>query len=228
MKPVLIKLGLLRDRREAGRVLAEKLAAYANRRDVLVLALRRGGVPVGYEVARALGAPLDVFVVRKLGVPGHDELAMGAVATGGVRVLNEDVVRALGIPDYVIDAVAAWEERELERRERVYRGDRPPPEVRGRTVILVDDGLATGATMHAAVQALRRRQPTRIVVAVPTAAPETCEALRPEVDEIVCAVTPEPFYAVGLWYENFSQTTDEEVRELLAQSASEAAGAAPA
>ncbi len=217
-----------RDRREAGRLLAQKLAAYRGRADVLVLALPRGGVPVGYEVARALGAPLDVFVVRKLGVPGHGELAMGAVATGGVRVLNEDVVRALGIPDYVIDAVAAWEERELERRERVYRGDRPPPEVRGRTVILVDDGLATGATMHAAVQALRRRQPARIVVAVPTAAPETCEALRPEVDEIVCAVTPEPFYAVGLWYENFSQTTDEEVRELLAQSASEAAGAAPA
>src|SRR5258705_5837104 len=218
-----------RDRVEAGLLLGEAVAGrIRDRTNVLVLALRRGGVPVGYEVARALGAPLDVFVVRKLGVPGHDELAMGAVATGGVRVLNEDVVRALGIPDYVIDAVAAWEERELERRERVYRGDRPPPEVRGRTVILVDDGLATGATMHAAVQALRRRQPARIVVAVPTAAPETCEALRPEVDEIVCAVTPEPFYAVGLWYENFSQTTDEEVRELLAQSASEAAGAAPA
>lgn len=208
-----------RDRTDAGRLLAEKLAAYAHRPDVMVLALPRGGVPVAYEVARALGAPLDVFLVRKLGLPGHEELAMGALASGGVRVLNDQVVRALRIPDYVIDAVAAWENQELARRERLYRGDRPPPDVRGRTVILIDDGLATGATMLAAVKALRQLQPVRIVVAVPTAAPDTCEMLRAEVDEVICAITPEPFHAVGLWYEDFSQTTDEEVRELLAQSA---------
>jgi predicted phosphoribosyltransferase len=212
-----------RDRTEAGRVLAERLGAYADRPDVIVLALPRGGVPVGYEVARALHAPLDVFIVRKLGVPGHEELAMGAVATGGVRVVNEQVVRALGIPDSVIDAVASWELEELRRRERLYRGDRPPPDVRGKTVILVDDGLATGSTMLAAVRALRQQQPARIVVAVPIAAPDTCELLRAEVDDVVCAVTPEPFYAVGLWYRDFSQTTDEEVRELLAQ-ATEPAG----
>jgi predicted phosphoribosyltransferase len=206
-----------RDRSEAGRLLASKLAAYGNHPDVLVLALPRGGVPVAYEVARALGAPLDVFLVRNLGVPGHEELAMGAVATGGVRVLNDQVVRALRIPDYVIDAVTAQEQQELTRRERLYRGGRPPPDVRGRTVILVDDGLATGATMHAAIKALRQLQPARLVVAVPTAAPETCEALRAEVDEVICAITPEPFYAVGLWYEDFSQTTDEEVRDLLAR-----------
>jgi predicted phosphoribosyltransferase len=211
------------DRTEAGRVLAERLGAYADRTDVIVLALPRGGVPVGYEVARALHAPLDVFIVRKLGVPGHEELAMGAVATGGVRVLNEQVVRGLGIPESVIDAVAAWELEELRRRERLYRGDRPPPDVRGKTVILVDDGLATGSTMLAAVRALRQQQPARIVVAVPIAAPDTCELLRAEVDDVVCAVTPEPFYAVGLWYRDFSQTTDEEVRELLAQ-ATEPAG----
>jgi predicted phosphoribosyltransferase len=208
---------LYHDRTEAGRVLAERLAPYANRPDVIVLALPRGGVPVAYEVARALHAPLDVFLVRKLGVPGQEELAMGAVATGGVRVLNDQVVRALRIPNSVIDAVAAWEQEELERRERLYRGDRPPPDVRGKTVILVDDGLATGSTMLAAVKALRQQQPARIVVAVPVAAPDTCELLRGEVDDIVCAVTPEPFYAVGMWYEDFSQTTDEEVRELLAQ-----------
>jgi predicted phosphoribosyltransferase len=186
---------------------------------VTVLALPRGGVPVAYEVARALHAPLDVFLVRKLGVPGHEELAMGAVATGGVRVLNEQVVRGLGIPDSVIDAVASWELEELRRRERLYRGDRRPPDVRGKTVILVDDGLATGSTMLAAVEALRQQQPARIVVAVPIAAPDTCELLRAEVDDVVCAVTPEPFYAVGLWYRDFSQTSDEEVRELLAQAA---------
>jgi predicted phosphoribosyltransferase len=212
-----------RDRTEAGRVLAERLGAYADRPEVIVLALPRGGVPVGYEVARALHAPLDVFIVRKLGVPGHEELAMGAVATGGVRVLNDQVVRGLGIPDSVIDAVASWELEELRRRERLYRGDRPPPDVRGKTVILVDDGLATGSTMLAAVRALRQQQPARIVVAVPIAAPDTCELLRAEVDDVVCAVTPEPFYAVGLWYRDFSQTTDEEVRELLAQ-ATEPAG----
>lgn len=205
-----------RDRHEAGRLLAASLAAYANRPDVLVLALPRGGVPVAYEVACALDAPLDVFVVRKLGVPGHEELAMGAVASGGVRVLNDQVVRALRIPDYVIDAVAAREQLELDRRERLYRGGRPPPDVRGKTVILVDDGLATGATMHAAITALRQLQPARIVVAVPTAAPDTCKALQAEVEEVICAITPEPFYAVGVWYEDFSQTTDDEVRDLLA------------
>jgi erythromycin esterase-like protein/adenine/guanine phosphoribosyltransferase-like PRPP-binding protein len=209
--------GLFRDRSEAGRVLAEKLAHYANRPDVVVLALPRGGVPVAYEVARALGAPLDVFVVRKLGVPGYEELAMGAVATGGVRVLNDNIVAGLRIPDYLIDAVANRELEELKRRERVYRGGRPPPDLRGRTVILVDDGLATGATMLAAIKALRQLQPARIVVAVPTASPDTCEALRAEVDEVICAITPEPFHAVGRWYQDFSQTTDDEVRDLLAR-----------
>jgi predicted phosphoribosyltransferase len=204
-----------RDRREAGRFLAEKLSFYANRPDVIVLALPRGGVPVAYEVARALNVPLDVFPVRKLGVPGHDELAMGAIAPGGVRILNDEVVRALGIPDYSIDAVAAKEQQELTRRERLYRGDRPPPEVRGKTVLLVDDGLATGATMLAAIKALRQQEAGRIVVAVPIASPETCDQMRGHVDDIICAVTPEPFYAVGLWYENFSQTSDEEVRDLL-------------
>jgi predicted phosphoribosyltransferase len=203
------------DRREAGRFLAEKLSFYANRPDVIVLALPRGGVPVAYEVARALNVPLDVFPVRKLGVPGHDELAMGAIAPGGVRILNDEVVRALGIPDYSIDAVAAKEQQELTRRERLYRGDRPPPEVRGKTVLLVDDGLATGATMLAAIKALRQQEAGRIVVAVPIASPETCDQMRGHVDDIICAVTPEPFYAVGLWYENFSQTSDEEVRDLL-------------
>jgi predicted phosphoribosyltransferase len=209
---------LFRDRRAAGRRLAAALGRYAGRPDVVVLALPRGGVPVAYEVARALGAPLDVFVVRKLGVPGQEELAMGALATPGVRVLNEPVVRGLGIPPHVIDAVARQEEAELARRERLYRGDRPPLDVRGHTVILVDDGLATGATMHAAVRALRQRQPARIVVAVPTAAAEACEALETEADDVVCAVTPEPFYSVGLWYDDFEQTTDDEVRALLDES----------
>jgi predicted phosphoribosyltransferase len=208
--------GLFRNRRHAGQLLARKLAHYADRPDVLVLALPRGGVPVAYEVAHALHAPMDVFLVRKLGVPGYEELAMGAVATGRVRVLNDTIVAGLGIPDYLIDAVAAKELEELKRSERIYRGGQPPPDVRGRTVILVDDGLATGATMLAAIKALRQLQPARIVVAVPTAAPDTCEALRAEVDEVVCAITPEPFDAVGRWYEDFSQTTDEEVRELLA------------
>jgi putative phosphoribosyl transferase len=207
-----------RDRAEAGRRLAGKLMAYANRPDILVLALPRGGVPVAAEVARALNAPMDVFLVRKLGLPGQEELAMGAVATGGVRVLNESLVRMLGVSGAVIEAVAAREEQELGRRERLYRGERPPPDVRGRTVILVDDGLATGASMLAAIRALRQQQPDRIVVAVPTAAPETCEALKAEVDDVICAVTPEPFYSVGLWYENFSQTSDDEVRTLLAQT----------
>src|SRR6266545_3254991 len=174
----------------------------------------------------ARGVPLDVFLVRKLGVPGHEELAMGAIASGGVRVINDELVRALRIPDEVIDAVTAQEQQELARRERLYRGDHPPPDVRGRTVILVDDGLATGATMYAAVEVLRQQQPARIVVAVPIAAPETCAELSGEVDDIVCAVTPQPFYAVGLWYEDFSPTTDDEVRDLLAQAREQVAARA--
>jgi predicted phosphoribosyltransferase len=214
------------DRYEAGRRLAGRLAAYADRPDVLVLALPRGGVPVGYEVARALGAPLDVFVVRKLGVPGHEELAMGATASGGVCVLNADMVRALGIPSRAIEVVAARELQELRRRERAYRGDRPAPAVGGRTVILVDDGLATGSTMRAAVEAVRRLGPARVVVAAPVASPATCEEFRGVADECVCALTPEPFDAVGAWYDDFSQTTDEEVRELLARTAAPAAARA--
>lgn len=206
---------IFRDRTDAGQKLAARLAKYAHRSDVLVLALPRGGVPVAYEVAEQLGAPLDVFQVRKLGVPGYEELAMGAIASGGVRVINDDVVRQLAIPGEVIDAVAAEERRELERRERAYRNGRPPPDVRGRTVILIDDGLATGSTMRAAAAALRKLGPARIVVAVPVSAPETCDEIREEVDEVVCAVTPEPFRGVGLWYKDFSQTTDEEVRALL-------------
>src|SRR3979411_2170298 len=217
MKPVPIKPGLFRDRREAGRLLAAKLADYANRPDVIVLALPRGGVPVAYEVATALDVPLDVFVVRKLGVPGYEELAMGAVATGGVRVLNDQLVERLGIPESLIDAVAARERQELARRERLYRGNRPPPDVRGRTVILVDSGRATGATMYAAIEALRQQNPARIVVAVPTASPETCEEMKARADDVICAITPEPFEAVGRWYQDFSQTTDEEVGALLAQ-----------
>jgi predicted phosphoribosyltransferase len=211
-------MALFLDRADAGRELGRLLMTYADRPDVLVLALPRGGVPVGFEVAQALDVPLDVFLVRKLGVPGHEELAMGAVATGGVRVLNYEVVSALGIPDRVIDRVAAEEVLELERRERAYRGDHPLPWIRGRTVIAVDDGLATGSSMRAAVAALRSQQPFAIVVAVPVAAPEVCEAFKSEVDEVICAATPEPFQAVGLWYEDFSQTTDEEVRDLLARA----------
>jgi len=212
---------LFADRMEAGEELAKKLMRYADRPDVIVLALPRGGVPVGFEVARALHVPLDVFVVRKLGLPGHEELAMGAIASGGVRVLNHDVIRALDIPEDVIEEVAAAEQQELERRERMYRGDRPPPDVRGRTVILIDDGLATGSTMRAAVAALRQQQPARIVVAVPVGAPETCYEFQQEADEVICARTPEQLYAVGLWYRDFSQTTDEEVRELLERAALE-------
>jgi putative phosphoribosyl transferase len=207
-----------RDRRDAGRILAQKLLAYTNRPDVIVLALPRGGVPVAYEVARELNAPLDILIVRKLGLPGHEELAIGAIASGGIRVLNHDITRALNIPKEMINIVAERELKELQRREHNYRGDRPPPEVRDRTVILIDDGLATGASMRAAVAGLRAQHPARIVVAVPTAAPETCEAFEFEVDEIVCAMTPEPFYGVGRWYEDFSQTTDQEVRSFLQEA----------
>jgi predicted phosphoribosyltransferase len=180
-----------------------------------VLALPRGGVPVGFEIATALGAPLDVFVVRKLGMPGHPELAIGAIASGGVRVLNEDLVRWYQLPDRVIEAIADEEQTELERREREYRGERPLIQLDGRTVILVDDGLATGASMRAAVQAVRAHQPARVVVAVPVGAPDTCEAFADITDETICARTPDPFSAVGLWYRDFSQTTDDEVRDLL-------------
>ena len=208
-----------RDRTEAGRRLAAALARYAGRSDVLVLALPRGGVPVGYEVAAALGAPLDVFVVRKLGVPGQPELAMGAIATGGVRVLNAEVVAALDIPAGVIDAVTERERVELQRRERAYRGSRPALSVEGRIVILVDDGLATGATMRAAAAAVKAQRPARVVVAVPTAARETCDELRDEVDEVVCLETPPFFGAVGMWYEDFRETSDQEVRDLLSKAA---------
>src|SRR5437016_476218 len=202
-----MKPRFFRDRREAGRLLATRLASYANRPDVIVLALPRGGVPVAYEVARALHTPLDVFLVRKLGLPGHEEFAMGAVASGNVRVLNREAVEQLHIPQKVIDAVAERELRELERRERMYRDDRPLPDVRGKTVILVDDGLATGSTMRAAARALRQQGPARLVVAVPAGSPETCAEFSVEVDEIVCAITPDPFYAVGVWYDDFTQTT---------------------
>jgi predicted phosphoribosyltransferase len=208
-----------RDRLDAGQQLAEQLRLYAHRLEVLVLALPRGGVPVGFAVAQALHVPLDVFLVRKLGVPGHEELAMGAIASDGVRVLNEDVVNFLQIPLTVIDAVAAQEHQELERRTLHYRSSRPPLDVHGCTVILVDDGLATGATMRAAVLALRQQQPARIVVAIPIASSTVCYELETVADEVVCAATPEPFYAVGLWYENFEQTSDAEVCDLLAQAA---------
>jgi putative phosphoribosyl transferase len=210
-----------RDRTQAGQLLATKLAAYANQPDVLVLALPRGGIPVAFEVARALRVPLDVLIVRKLGVPGEEELAMGAIASGGVRVLNDDVVQGLAIPQEVINKVVAHEQHELERRERLYRGDRPAYDVHGRTVILVDDGIASGATMRAAVAALRQLQPARIVMAVPVAASATCEEFAAQVDELVCVSRPEAFFAVGFWYEHFSQTTDEQVRTLLEQAAYE-------
>jgi predicted phosphoribosyltransferase len=203
------------NRQEAGQRLARELAGTADQ-DAIVLALPRGGVPVGYEVAKALRAPLDVFLVRKLGVPGHEELAMGAIATGGVRVINEQVRRSLPISDDQVDVVASREQTELERRERAYRGDRPAAELGGRTAILVDDGLATGSSMRAAVQAVRSRDPARIVVAVPTAPRTTLEDFRREVDDVVCVATPDPFIAVGGSYVEFSQTSDDEVRELLA------------
>jgi putative phosphoribosyl transferase len=215
-----------KDRVEAGRFLAERLSAYANRPDTLVLGLPRGGVPVAYEVATALNAPMDVFVVRKLGVPGHEELAMGAISTGGARTLNQDVIEYLRIPDEMIDEVAEREGQELERRERLYRDGRPARSPRDRVTILVDDGLATGSSMRAAALAVRRQQPASIVVAVPVSSVQTCEDLRSQADEVICLYTPEPFYAVGLWYEDFSQTTDEEVRDLLARAENKLAEAA--
>ena len=212
------RLERFRDRATAGRLLAERLAAYADRPEVLILALPRGGVPVAFEVAKALHAPLDVVIVRKLGTPGQEELAMGAITSGGMQVLNDLVVEALDISPSAIDSVAARERRELERRERLYRGNRPPLDVRGRTVILVDDGIATGTTMRVAIVALRRQQPSRIVVAVPVAAPSTCEELRKEVEEIVCLLSPWELMAISLWYEDFTQTRDEEVCQLLEQA----------
>jgi predicted phosphoribosyltransferase len=213
------------DRQEAGRALAEYLRYFAAK-DVVVLALPRGGVPVGYEVARALDAPLDVFVVRKLGLPGHPEFAMGAIASGNVRVMNEEVLESYPVSRAAIDAVTRAERAELERRERAYRDGRPLVPVEGRVVILVDDGLATGSTMRAAVLAARRLRPARVVVAVPVGAWQACRALREVADEVVCAFTPEPFSAVGLWYADFSQTTDEEVRHLLAAHAADSDGKA--
>jgi putative phosphoribosyl transferase len=207
-----------RDRVEAGESLAAKLTEYQDREDVVVLGLPRGGVPIASEVARALGVPFDVFVVRKLGVPGHEELAMGAIASGGIRQLNHEVVDALGIPPNVIDAVAEREQRELERREQAYRGDRGPLSLINRTVILVDDGLATGSTMRAAVVAARQQQPARVIVAVPVGAVSTCADLATEADDVVCVRTPEPFVAVGLWYRDFTPTTDDEVRALLGRA----------
>ena len=209
-----------RDREHAGGLLAERLEQHGGKPDLLVLGLPRGGVPVAFEVARVLAAPLEVFVVRKLGVPGHEELAMGALASGGVRVLNEGIVAELGIDEAMIARAVAAENAELERRERAYRGERGPLEVNGCTVIVVDDGLATGSTMRAAALALRAQEPRELVVAVPVAAEQTCDEFRGEVDEVVCAFTPEPFQAVGLWYDDFSPTSDAEVRELLERSRS--------
>ncbi len=206
------------DRTDAGRSLADALVSYADDPDVRVLALPRGGVPVAFEVARALHAPLDVVLVRKLGLPDHEEYAMGAIASGGLVVLDRSAIARFGVSDEQISRTIERERRELERREQSYRGGRAPPEITGRTVILVDDGLATGASMHAAVAALREQHPKRVVVAVPLGASETCEAMRTEADDVVCAATPEPFLAIGLWYEDFSQTTDEEVRDLLARA----------
>ena len=205
---------IFRDRTEAGRRLAGILGGYAGRVDVLVLALPRGGVPVAFEVAKSLSAPMDIFVVRKLGLPGDEELAMGAVASGNVRVLNNEVVRSFGVSSEVLDAVAEREVTELKRRERVYRGDTPSPDAADKTILLVDDGVATGSTMRAAVAALRSQRPSRIVVAVPVAPPSTYRELQSEADEVLSVMTPEPFYAVGQWYEVFDQTTDTQVRDL--------------
>lgn len=206
------------NRTEAGRKLAEELASYGGEKNLLILALPRGGVPVAFEVAKALRAPLDVFVVRKLGVPGQEELAMGAIASGGVQVLNEEVISHLGIFDEVIARVSANEQQELERREFTYRSGRAAPEIAGKTVILVDDGLATGATMRAAVEAVRAQRPRKLIVAVPTGTPETCGLLKRMVDKVICLITPVPFGGVGAWYRDFSQTSDREVQQLLKEA----------
>ncbi|HEY1214992.1 MAG TPA: phosphoribosyltransferase [Bryobacteraceae bacterium] len=210
---------IFRDRTDAGKVLAERVVHSVHDRDVLVLGLPRGGVPVAFEIAHALHAELDVFLVRKLGLPGHEELAIGAIASGGVRVLNEALLAELHLSPKLIDQIAAREERELRRREELYREGRPPLPVRNRTVLLVDDGLATGASMKAAAQALQLQGPKRLIVAVPVAASQTCDEFRMHVDEVICAYTPQPFMAVGLWYEDFSQTTDQEVQQLLEDAA---------
>jgi len=215
--------GHFRNRREAGRRLAEALGPYGRRDDVLVLALPRGGVPVGVEVASALSAPLDVFLVRKLGVPGHEELAMGAIASGGILIINEAIVAAANVDEDEVERAIEQERIELARRERAYRANRPPPAVGDRIIILVDDGLATGSTMRAAARAIRKMHPRRIVAAVPVAASETCAEILDDVDEVVCLLKPEPFRAVGQWYDDFSQTTDAEVEQLL-QDAWEVAG----
>jgi putative phosphoribosyl transferase len=212
------------NRTEAGRKLAEKLAAYANRKDVIVLGIPRGGVPVAFEVAGALNAPLDVFIARKLGVPGHEEFAFGAVSSGGVRFLDQDTIEMLGIAKSEIECVTAQEQTELERRENVYRGGRPPLKVEGLTAILVDDGIATGASMQAAIAALRQMKPARVVVAVPVAPPSTCDRLRPLVDELVCAYAPEFFYAIGQFYGDFSQVTDDQVIDLIQRASHATAG----
>ena len=214
----MLRFQIFQDRSDAGRQLAEELLSYAERDDVIVLGLPRGGVPVAFEVAQRLGLPLDVFVVRKLGVPGHEELAMGAIAPGGVRVLNEDVLQVIPDAQAIVEMVAAIEGEELERRERNYRGDRPPPDLKDRTVILIDDGLATGASMRAAVAALRQQGAAKIIVAVPVGAPSTCQDLKNGADEVICLKTPVAFIGVGQYYADFSQTTDEQVRELLAAS----------
>jgi len=218
-----------KNRSQAGQQLAERLRQYANNPDTVVLGLPRGGVVVAYEVAEKLGLPLDIFLVRKLGVPGNEELAMGAIASGGVRVMNDDVVRSMNISRSAIEEAVRRETHELERREEAYRSNRPRLDVKDKTVLLVDDGLATGATMRAAVAALRKQRPKEIIIAVPTASPETCEEFRADVDDIICAVTPTLFYAVGASYEDFPQTTDEEVQELLraAHQTKENAGSAP-
>ena len=210
---------IFKDRADAGRFLASKLDQFANLADVIVVGLPRGGLPVAYEVAHQLKAPLDLLVVRKLGVPGHEELAMGAIASGGVCLLNQDVLSHLGIPQDIIDLVIESEQRELERREREYRQNRPPLKLRGQTVIVVDDGLATGSSMHAAVTAIRQKQPKKIIVAVPVGARDTCQSFQNEVDTIaICAITPESFQSVGAWYANFTPTTDDEVRKCLERS----------
>ena len=211
-------MAFFKDRADAGRVLAQHLTEYVNRNDVVILALPRGGVPVGYAVARALQAPMDIYLVRKLGAPGQEELAMGAIASGGVMVLNQQVVRTLNIPDRVIEQVAHKEREELMRREEMYRDDHPRLDVTGRVAILVDDGLATGASMQAAAASLKARRPRKIVVAVPVGAPDTCQRIEQQVDEVVCAVTPQPFYGVGQWYDHFDQMTDDEVREILSEA----------